>query len=105
MDKDELARSDDLAFVRLVALGRARRLPEAIAAADDFERQRFPAKPVGARGAALRQVLALVDNHQAGIALSALYRLRKLDGITGQQRHGITTTTLMAPVLHTVSEA
>ena len=76
MDKGELARSDDLAFIRLVALGRARRLPEAIAAAGEFAKQ-FPKSPL-VRGAALRRVLALVDNHQAGAALVELYRLRKL---------------------------
>ncbi len=75
MDRDELARSDDLAFAQLVALGRARRLPEAIAAADEFAR-RFPKSPL-ARGAALRRVLALVDNHQAALALAELSRLRK----------------------------
>ena len=73
--KDELAKSDDLAFIRLVALGRARRLPEAIAAGGEFARQ-FPKSPL-ARGAALRRVLALVDNHQAGAALAELYRLRQ----------------------------
>jgi hypothetical protein len=76
MDKGELERSDDLAFIRLVALGRAHRLPEAIAAGAEFARQ-FPQSPL-ARGAALRRVLALVDNHQAGTALGELYRLREL---------------------------
>ena len=75
MDRNELARSDDLAFIRLVALGRAHRLPEAIASAGEFM-QRFPQSPL-ARGAALRRVLALTDNHQAGLALIELYRLRK----------------------------
>ena len=75
MDKTLLARSDDLAFVRLTALGRAHRLPEAIAAAGDFVR-RFPQSPLAA-GAELRRALALVDNHQAGAALGALYRLRQ----------------------------
>ena len=75
MDKALLTRSDDLAFVRLVALGRAHRLPEAIAAASEFVR-RFPQSPL-ASGAALRQVLALMDNHQAGEALGVLYRLRQ----------------------------
>jgi hypothetical protein len=75
MDKPELERCDDLAFIRLVALGRAHRLPEAIAAGAEFAR-RFPNSPL-ARGAALRRVLALVDNHQAGPALVELYRLRE----------------------------
>jgi hypothetical protein len=76
LDKGELARSDDLAFIRLVALGRAHRLPEAIAAAGEFARA-FPRSPL-ARGAALRRVLALVDDQQAGTALVELYRLREL---------------------------
>ena len=98
MNKDELARNDDLAFVRLVALGRARRLPEAIAAADDFER-RFSRSPL-ARGAALRQILALVDNHQAGS------RCPRFTGCGKRWRRRTataweTTTTSMAPVLRT----
>ncbi len=76
LDPAELASSDDLAFVRLVALGRAHRLPEAIAAAHEFTR-RFPRSPLAA-GAALRRVLALIDNHQAGTALGELYRLHRL---------------------------
>ena len=73
--KAGLAHSDDLAFIRLVALSRARRLPEAIAAGRDFARQ-FPQSPL-VPGAALRLALALVDDHQAGAALGELARLRQ----------------------------
>ena len=73
MAKADLDRSDDLAFIHLVALQRARKLPEAIAAGRAFARQ-FPRSPL-ARGAALRFALALQDNHQAGLALVELTRL------------------------------
>ncbi len=72
---DALTRSDDLAFIRLVALARAQRLPEAIAAGRDFARH-FPRSPL-APGAALRLALALQDEHQAGAAVVELYRLQR----------------------------
>jgi hypothetical protein len=73
LGKDQLAKSDDLAFARLVALARARKLPEAIAAGREFA-QNFPKSPL-APGAALRVALALVDNHQAGAALGEIAAL------------------------------
>jgi hypothetical protein len=69
------AHCDDLAFTRVVALQRAHRLPEAIAAARDFAKT-FPDSRL-APGAALRLALALQDNHQAGAALGELYRLKR----------------------------
>ncbi len=75
MAKDQLGRSDDLAFIHLVALERARRLPEAITAGREFARL-YPASPFAA-GAALRVVLALQDDHQAGAAVAEIHRLRK----------------------------
>ena len=84
--KAELSRSDDLAFVRLVALARARRLPETIAAGREFARQ-FPQSPL-AHGAALRLALALVDNHQAGAALAQLARLRQARAAAAREPGG-----------------
>ena len=75
MAADELQRSDDLAFVRLVALARAHRLPEAVAAGREFARV-FPKSPL-APGAVLRVALALQDNHQAGAAVGELSRLQR----------------------------
>ncbi len=77
---DELARSDDLAFIRLVALARARRFPEAVAAGRDFARL-FP-QSLLAPGAALRTALALRDDHQVG---AALVELRILKGMLAAQ--------------------
>lgn len=73
--RDEIQRSDDLAFIQLVALERARRLPEAVAAGRDFAR-RFPKSPF-APAAILRVALALQDDHQAGAAVGELARLQR----------------------------
>jgi outer membrane protein assembly factor BamD (BamD/ComL family) len=74
MGKDHIAHCDDLAFIRLVALERAHKLPEAIAAGREFAHM-FPKSPL-ASGAALRTALALQDNHQAGAAIGELLRLQ-----------------------------
>jgi hypothetical protein len=88
MAKDQIDRNDDLAFIRLTALQRARRLPEAVAAGRAFQ-EHFPHSPL-ARGAALRMALALQDNHQAGLAVVELMRLQKAlrakDDASGQEQ-------------------
>lgn len=71
----DFARSDDLAFIRLVALSRAGRLPEAIAAGREFTRA-FPRSAL-APGATLRLALALQDHHEAGAAVGELLRLKR----------------------------
>lgn len=67
--------SDDLLFARAVALQRAGKFSEAIAAYQEF-RKDFPKSPL-ARGAQLRLALALQDDHQAGEAILALEELNQ----------------------------
>lgn len=69
-----LEKNDDLAFARAVALSRAHRADEAVAALKFF-RQRFPQSKL-AHGAQLRLALALQDAHHAG---EAVLELQKLD--------------------------
>lgn len=91
-DLNQGAPSDDLAFIRLVALGRAHRLPEAIAAGREFAKD-FPGSAL-APGASLRLALALQDHHEAGAAVWELTRLKRLlaavsDRITNAGEDGI----------------
>ena len=75
MGKEDLAKLDDLAFIRLVALQRKGDLRGAIDAGRNFL-ARFPHSLL-ARGAALRVALALRDNHQAGAAVVELLKLQR----------------------------
>jgi len=67
---DQLKRSDDLLFARGVALQRANKSTEAIAAFKTFL-QTFP-ESLMQPGVRLRLALALQDNHQAGEAIAVL---------------------------------
>jgi TolA-binding protein len=67
---DQLKRSDDLLFARGVALQRANKSTEAIAAFNTFL-QTFP-ESLMQPGVRLRLALALQDNHEAGEAIAVL---------------------------------
>ena len=75
MAKEDLAKSDDLAFIRLAALQRKGDVHATIDAGREFL-ARFPQSPL-ARGAALRVALALRDDHQAGAAVVELLKLQR----------------------------
>ena len=69
-----LTTSDDLAFVRAVALARSGKLADAAGAFREFLKA-FPRSTL-AKGARLRLALALQDDHQAGAAAGELLALR-----------------------------
>ena len=72
-----LERSDDLLFARAIALQRAGRTSESIAAFQLFLR-RFPSSPL-AKGARVKLGIALRDHHESGRAVVELKKLLEIN--------------------------
>ncbi len=84
MSPKNLDESDDLLFARAIALQRANKFSDALAAFQEFLK-RFPNSPL-ARGARIRFAIALRDNHESGRAVLELSKLlgEQLSGTASQ---------------------